>query len=979
MGPPLERLPEELLPALGKFLYIGRDAAEQGAINREGMEQMRLILKCLTVLCLHTHNIPLIASIDLVKQVTQLNTLLLQHLLEMESAFYSSKIKGEAKGQNLRTAIVDFILESCHFLETLYDPHFRWRAYLCGKDTPGLPVVESPIALHPETVPFIYESFETALVDCFPRLAHEMLTVLGALISGARHNATKAISPATSKMLLKTVRDSATSQEIHINAIYVSSLSIALLHQTPLEERQVELGLLLDQFQQILLSLAGKEEACLATLIEGVSLLTRTLQVDRPAELQEQFARSGLLTTLMRVVEECCLPSAQKRILLPVVIARVSLMLRGCAFAQGLMEKDEGHTRLFSVVSNCGPTDYSTLHAILALATYGEDPTTGAQIRNIEPVKKLLMWLTETEYENHDQQVWLTEALLNLCRASVQNKQLCCQSGVVITAVGTLRCHRRLQALSAEFLLRLVETLCQHSLGAEELKLLLQLLQPQQEGTFPYRSHVTHIISTIARGDGYEHCRHYFDIHEATDGITVPSIGQWAGPVLGFTFHSWLRLDPSPPGAAGLARRQLYTFYTASGSGLEAFCQVDGTLVVAVAYKKEFLAVKVEGGGLADGQWHSVTVSQAAAKRPFGASQLTVYIDGREQKSCSLKYPVFTEPLAYCTLGAPLVRPAQPSLGVEAGSKLSLRNNIKDAIKSSVPGVWALPQYLKPTSTDPGVAWTMVGMEDVMWGNATPLRGQLGLLHVFDDSVTASQVSMLHSAGSNKVLSTEGEVEAGEVAEVLAKLVFTYSARVCSSLVVTNLAPGLGDQYEGHTLAMPNITRDARDVINCLGGVQVLFPLLEAGLSRPDSGLEMMGPGEAGAGGEAGGWELLPSSSFSDWKLEKNPVSGFLTLIKNLITNHQVNQEQLMRGGGIAIIGSLLQSVESSLIDVNVLMASQLFVELATASHQTKMLGQFHTSILFDFRIWSRSEFHLQIGHIQYLATLIMADRKYFR
>ena len=141
----------------------------------------------------------------------------------------------------------------------------------------------------------------------------------------------------------------------------------------------------------------------------------------------------------------------------------------------------------------------------------------------------------------------------------------------------------------------------------------------------------------------------------------------------------------------------------------------------------------------------------------------------------------------------------------------------------------------------------------------------------------------------------------------------------------------------------------------------------------------MVGPGEAGAGGEAGEWELLPSSSFSDWKLEKNPVSGFLTLIKNLIANHQVNQEQLMRGGGIAIIGSLLQSVDASLIDVNVLMASQLFVELATASQQTKMLGQFHTSILFDFRIWSRSEFHLQIGHIQYLATLIMADRKYFR
>ena len=73
---------------------------------------------------------------------------------------------------------------------------------------------------------------------------------------------------------------------------------------------------------------------------------------------------------------------------------------------------------------------------------------------------------------------------------------------------------------------------------------------------------------------------------------------------------------------------------------------------------------------------------------------------------------------------------------------------------------------------------------------------------------------------------------------------------------------------------------------------------------------------------------MLPSSSFSDLKLEKNPFSGFLTLIKNFIINHSVKQEQLLRGGDEAITGQLL---------------------------------------------------HLQIGHTQYLASLIIADRKYFR
>ena len=366
-----------------------------------------------------------------------------------------------------------------------------------------------------------------------------------------------------------------------------------------------------------------------------------------------------------------------------------------------------------------------------------------------------------------------------------------------------------------------METLGQHSVSAEELKLLLQLLQSggEEEEEFPYRSHVIHIISTIAKGDGYEHCRHYWDLQEPCDGITVPSIGQWTGPVLGFTFHVWLRLDPLPP-TSQLTRRQLYAFYTAGGSGMEAFCQGDGTLVVASTCKKEFYASRLEDSTvLADGQWHSVTVTQAPAKRPFGVAQCVVFIDGRERQSTALKYPAFSEPLAYCTLGAPLVRPSQPTIGVEPGSKLSLRDNIKDAIKSSVPGVWALPQYLKPATSDPGVSWTMVGMEEVMWGTAGPLVGQLGLLHVLEDCLTASQVSLLHGQGSNKSLALEGDTEAGEVAELLPKLVLTYSARVCSSLVVTNLAPGLGEQYEGHTLAPPHVTRDARDVINCLGGV----------------------------------------------------------------------------------------------------------------------------------------------------------------
>ena len=71
-----------------------------------------------------------------------------------------------------------------------------------------------------------------------------------------------------------------------------------------------------------------------------------------------------------------------------------------------------------------------------------------------------------------------------------------------------------------------------------------------------------------------------------------------------------------------------------------------------------------------------------------------------------------------------------------------------------------------------------------------------------------------------------------------------------------------------------------------------------------------------------------------------------------------------------------MSQAKPELIDVNVLMAAQLLVELAQGSQDQKLLNQIYQNVLFDFRIWSRSQFHVQIGHIQYLSTLVKGKSK---
>jgi hypothetical protein len=50
------------------------------------------------------------------------------------------------------------------------------------------------------------------------------------------------------------------------------------------------------------------------------------------------------------------------------------------------------------------------------------------------------------------------------------------------------------------------------------------------------------------------------------------------------------------------------------------------------------------------------------------------------------------------------------------------------------------------------------------------------------------------------------------------------------------------------------------------------------------------------------------------------------------------------------------------LIDVNVLMAVQLLVEMARDVPNTALCQSLFQHILFNFRIWSRSQFHIRIG-----------------
>jgi hypothetical protein len=110
----------------------------------------------------------------------------------------------------------------------------------------------------------------------------------------------------------------------------------------------------------------------------------------------------------------------------------------------------------------------------------------------------------------------------------------------------------------------------------------------------------------------------------------------------------------------------------------------------------------------------------------------------------------------------------------------------------------------------------------------------------------------------------------------------------------------------------------------------------------------------------------------------KNGVTIILSLLQNILKGSTLLRDSFLRSRELATLGVVLSKIDGRLIDVPVLMSIQRLIETLQHSNEVLMPCIFQY-ILFNFSIWSRCEFAIRIGHIQYLSTLIKDNPTYFR
>uniref|UniRef100_A0A674JEQ9 Neurobeachin like 1 n=1 Tax=Terrapene triunguis TaxID=2587831 RepID=A0A674JEQ9_9SAUR len=660
-----------------------------------------------------------------------------------------------------------------------------------------------------------------------------------------------------------------------------------------------------------------------------------------PPVLQAIFLNSNCFEHLIRLLQNCKVFQGQLDCLAVSTIQALTAVLHKSPAAKEVFKERIGYAHIYEVLKSLGQPSRELLEELMNMAAEGDHVSVGILgISNVQPLLLLIQWLPELE--SHDLQIFISNWLKRICCINRQSRATCVNANMVIRVIETLNFHSSLHRTCAENLIGLQGSLGSQSMSSEELHRLIRLLRTNEpKQSHPYVIPVMRAILAMARKQGLDSAMQYFNLSPSMAGIAVPPIHKWPGSA--FSFNAWLCLDqdqvtPDITSKGGGKRKQLYSFFTGSGMGFEAFITCSGTLVVAVCTKREYATVMLPEHCLCDSLWHNITIVHMPGKRPFGQSFVYIYVNGQQKISAPLRFPAMNEPFTSCCIGSAGQRTTTPP-----------PSQIPDPPFSSpiTPHRTSLGGILSPASwggllgkSELITKLISAGTQDSEWGCPTSLEGQLGSVIIFHESLQPSQVKALYLAG--KWL-----------------------------LVLWTRIPLCYSKYTACT-----------DMINCIGGLNVLFPLLEQisflsgqvpekseGETIPQ---ELVTPIE-------GDWVVLSSTKASEARLEKNIVATFILMIKHFIQRHPINQDNLIHSHGVATLGALLQKVPGSLMDVNVLMALQLLIEQVSVEKNVQLLQQMYQHLLFDFSIWNRGDFPFRIGHIQYLSTIIKDSRRLFR
>ncbi|XP_062913330.1 neurobeachin-like protein 2 isoform X4 [Mobula hypostoma] len=995
---PLQRRPEEMtaeIPLLpGNVLQVLSHQLSQ-CVQRlsteeaeAGLGQALLLIKFLIIICRNFENIEAKITPTFILEVINL------------LAGCTSELKNETQERHLpaTSEVEQLTMYALHLCECLFDPYQIWRRQLGGEIISSMERSKykfAPAVLPQEFNPFFHESFQNS--QSLPKMIQLRLIYLyGAIISGSKQNALGAITSTSVEALMLVLRtscdtgtqDPQDTRPLHVALKCLISM-IHILHASSLDQRQVEIKTILEGYFKLLNAdrpVPVLEEGIKTRLEDGfitlrINMLSAISEMlnckDRPV-LQAMFLNNNCFEHIIRLIQNSKVFEKESDSITVHAIRVLTAIMKNSPSAKEVFKERIGYSHLYEVLKSQGEPTSRLLQELMNMAIENENMTNLTMINNEQPLLILVQWIPDLK--SRDLQIFVSEWLKKVCNATLWTRATCVKAGMLPTVLTSLGCHPQLDRKCSENLIDLLQSLGSLSIQPPELRQLIKLLRTDDGKTHPYTTRVIRALSAMAKKDSSETVLQYFDLTPSMAGIMVPTIHKWPGN--GFAFHAWLCLNEEREDFYLLRKRpkrkQLYSFFTASGTGFEAFFTTDGMLVVAVCTKREYMTVALQDCCFSDSTWHCIDIVHIAGRRPFGQNLVNIYADGYLRKTAQLRFPSLNESFTYCCIGSAGHRTTTTvNTSPSQSPDLSFTSHHPLNRSQSFPASFA--PHTRDSSLLPAVVHTIAaGTQDTEWGTPTSLEGQLGSVFVFHEALQPVHIKALFTGGPNNLLPFKPD---SEISDLSSKLLLYYSPKACSNHICLDLSTN--HSYDGRLTGHNTINWDIKDVISCMGGMGTLILLLEQVSSKSEDSEEnqetsdLVGPELTSSQNFQS--MVLPLGKSSESKLERNSVAAFLLLIKNFIQNHPINQENLIQCNGPAIMGALLQKVPSHRVDMNVLMACQFLMEQAASEGNNLLLHYLYQYLLFDFRIWSHSDFAVRIGHIQYLSTITKDHKQRIR
>uniref|UniRef100_A0A6B2EDM8 Putative lysosomal trafficking regulator lyst n=1 Tax=Phlebotomus kandelakii TaxID=1109342 RepID=A0A6B2EDM8_9DIPT len=960
-GPHIKRLPEELLPAIQKFLIIAKSDGEKRTLRDDEISDTTLLFECLTIICRHFDNIALVARSNFVSVGVEI----------VSGALKSATRDRKELPKDVQALVKTF----SGFLEVIFDPFLTWRHFI---NTDLYEISHHPnIQLNSEIIPFIYGCFEdgTLTSDC--------LNILGGVIGGSQINAQRAVCPATVKIIVSLISAWECETSLRLVALKCFNLMVIVLLKASPETRQIELTTVMQHYHESIVMLLKTKHFMRKCQGEAFDITDETnscIDVSALHALIDNL-RSLLQEPTVRVnVCKIMIDNNILNILIGVpniieswdvdrqrLMATCVRVMRHICWASNHQMTRSSIEKLFQGLRLSGKPSRDLVAELIGLTDALDDEL----FINCNTMREIISWLGD--FGEKEQQFAMRRLLIN-CTKNVNRKILACEHRIVESICESLKKFQRLSPETIIDMIKMIEELGKYTIHPIEVKMLFHLLR--EDFKFSYRFELLETlvnISSHCAGDQAEN-RHFWNIQKNDEGITVPDLELWqsTNPPSGFVFHTSVNLERFSSDAsvensdqlsAKAYRRQLLCLLSGQGTGFEIFVNHTGSLTLAAITKKEYHTVTANEAKLCDGQWHVITVSVVPSKRPFSYFQVTMYRNQEILLSTSLKIGNHHEKFVYCTIGAPISR-FQDVPVAEVEDSRDNGNTMKGLFPSlfekavtQAPNYFTLP--LKGFSSQgPSTKCIALGLQESVFGSQVSIRGQMGCVLLAESNY---QMKNAVEAGAKIASIVSQESESGDGAT--SKVIFCFSPSACCDNVCVDLS--LGKKYSGHTVAKFHHVITIQDAVKSIGGIEVFIPLLECFRESVE------------LSGEESDKSSLESPC--DTKNLRNPIA-YLFILLRYYTDCESLQDNYEN---VALIGSMVTQCDASLLDVHVLMSLQIFIENVQQKYKSvnnvPLIEALYEHLLFNFRIWSRASFQIIIGHTQYLQTLVKTDRKYFR